>query len=188
MNRSRKLVLLSHCILNPNSKVEGLVDSSSEDLVINLMKSGYGIIQLPCIEQDMCGIRRWGQVKEQLDHPNYRRRCRELLEPIVYQVKDFLNNGYTVAAVVGIDGSPSCGVRYTCSGDWSGEMGEKYGLMEKISTLKTADAPGVMMEELIFLFDREGIEVPFVSLDESDSEGSVGKVFESILSIGEGKE
>lgn len=44
------------------------------------------------------------------------------------------------------------------------------------------------MEELIFLFDREGIEVPFVSLDESDSEGSVGKVFESILSIGEGKE
>ena len=63
--------MLAHCILNTNAKVEGLagVSGGCTELVGLLLEKGYGIIQLPCVEQDMCGILRWGQVEEQLNHP-----------------------------------------------------------------------------------------------------------------------
>lgn len=183
MYKSRRVILVSHCILNPNSKVEGLVENSSilKSFSMSILKNDIGIIQLPCVEQDMCGIRRWGQVVEQLDHPNFRYRCRKLLTPIVYQAKDFLNNGYDVIGVVGIDGSPTCGVKFTSSGEWYGEIGSKYGVLEKASTLKKKYKMGIMMEELLSLFRENDIEIPFFSIDESNSDESLEKILKYIL-------
>lgn len=57
MKREKKIVLIAHCILNVNAKVEGIATSKAgvTELITELMKQGYGIIQLPCVEQDMCG-------------------------------------------------------------------------------------------------------------------------------------
>ena len=137
MKRAKKMVLLAHCILNVNAKVMEIatVSAGCTKLVSSLLEQGYGIIQLPCMEQHCCGSNRWGQVSEQLNFPSFRRQCRELLTPVVDQVEDFCHNDYQVAAVVGLDGSPACGVNRTCTGPWGGELGHVYGLDEKIAAL-----------------------------------------------------
>lgn len=56
MKRERKLVLLSHCILNVNAKVEGIATSKSgiTELVTSLMNRGYGIIQAFLVWSRIC--------------------------------------------------------------------------------------------------------------------------------------
>ncbi len=61
MKRSKKIVLLGHCILNVNSKVEGLAqyENNSLELLEYLIENKFGIIQLPCPEAGFYGMRRW---------------------------------------------------------------------------------------------------------------------------------
>lgn len=182
MKREKKMVLVAHCILNVNAKVEGIAPSKAgvDELVIGLMRQGFGIIQLPCVEQDMCGIRRWGQVKEQLDHPNFRERCYTLLQPIINQVEDFIQNGYSVCGVIGLDGSPSCGVELTCSGEWYGEIGEGFNVLEKANTLQMVPKSGVMMDVLKSMLKERNIEIPFLAVDEANPEMSVQGILTGI--------
>ena len=53
MKRAGKVVLLAHCILNVNAKVDGLatVPAGCTALVTRLLDEGYGIIQLPCMKR-----------------------------------------------------------------------------------------------------------------------------------------
>lgn len=172
MERSRKIVLAAHCLLNTNAKVDGLSTEKAcaKKLIYHLIEHDYGIIQLPCVEMDMCGTSRWGQVKDQLDHPHFRDRCEELLRPVVYQVEDYLSNGYQVAAVIGVDGSPTCGVGRTCRGEWSGEIGERYHTMEKARTCRMSGESGVMMDVLREMLKNRNITIPFRAVDEEDSD------------------
>ena len=178
MKRAGKVVLLAHCILNVNAKVDGLatVPAGCTALVSRLLDEGYGIIQLPCMEQLCCGISRWGQVKEQLDFPAFRRRCAQLLEPIVDQTEDFIRNGYRVCGVIGLDGSPSCGVNETCSGRWGGEIGDGYGLEEKIPTLHPVSGSGVMMEVLRMQLAERGLSLPFLAVNETDPDRDADRI------------
>lgn len=182
VERGKKIVLLSHCILNVNAKVAGLANYKSGliDLMQALLNGGYGLIQLPCVEMDMCGVNRWGQVKSQLDHPHFRSRCRELLEPIIYQVEDYYNNGYEIAAVIGIDGSPTCGVNYVAEGNWSGEIGEEYGLEAKLASLRSDTTAGIMMEVLMQMLDEIGVSCPFYAVDEHTPEASCQQIIEAM--------
>lgn len=168
MKRGRKIVAVAHCILNVNAKVYGIAQcpSGATDLIKLLMDNGYGIIQLPCIEQAMCGIMRWGTVKNQLDFPAFRDRCHELLNPIVNQIKDFANNGYKICGIIGVDGSPTCGVDYTCIGDWYGEVDEKFHVIEKSKTAKIIPGKGVMICVLRELLARQSLDIPFFAIDE----------------------
>ena len=123
MKRNKRIVLLANCLLNTNAKVYGISTvGGASPLVSKLVEEGYGIMQLPCMEMTMFGTRRWGIVYEQCDFPEFRKRCREVLEPLILQVKDFYQHGYEISAVIGVDGSPNCAVNVTCSGDWGGEL------------------------------------------------------------------
>ncbi len=174
MKRNRKIVLVAHCILNINSKVYGIATEPAgcRQIVSGLLDNGFGIIQLPCVEQSCFGINRWGLVKNQLDFPGFRSKCYELLKPVVEQISDFYQNGYEIAAVIGLDGSPSCGINYTCTGNWGGEIGEGYDLQSKISSLKNLSEYGVMMEVLSEMLSKAGIFTKFLSVDESCPEAS----------------
>lgn len=101
MNREKKIVLLSHCILNCNSKVEGLSTyaSSIKSLVNFFMDSGIGIIQFPCPEMEIYGIKRWGHVKEQFDTAHFRKTSRELLKSTVGQIQNYMKNGYEIVGL-----------------------------------------------------------------------------------------
>ncbi|MGI6685778.1 MAG: CD3072 family TudS-related putative desulfidase [Bacillota bacterium] len=170
MKRNKKIVLLAHCILNVNAKVYGLAieQAGCKQIVTGLLNSGFGIIQLPCVEQSCFGINRWGQVKNQLNFSAFRIKCRSLLQPIIEQVLDFYENGYEIVSVIGIDGSPTCGVNYTCTGNWGGEIGEGYDLPAKIASLSTMHEQGVMMKILQQMLEEEGIAVKFMAIDENN--------------------
>lgn len=174
LKRNKKIVLLTHCILNVNSKVYGIATEPAGfiKIITGIMNNGFGIIQLPCVEQICFGINRWGQVKEQLDFPAFRAKCRGLLQPIIEQVQDFYKNGYEIAAVIGLDGSPACGVNYTCTGNWGGEIGDSYDLPVKIASLTTLQESGVMMEILHEMLDKIDINVKYLAVDESNPEAA----------------
>ena len=126
------MVLLAHCILNPNAKIAGAAQTRGAipGVLEGLLQDGVGIVQLPCPEQTFGGCRRWGMTREQYDVPCYRKHCRSLLEDVVDQMEDYLRNGYEVLGIVGVDGSPSCGVDRTCAGYKGGEIASMPSLPE----------------------------------------------------------
>lgn len=171
MNRSGKIVILCHCILNANSKVEGLsiYKGVQNNLVNFLMEEGYGIIQLPCPEITLYGIKRWGHVKEQFDTPYFREHCRNIFMPYLNQIMDYVKNGYKIHAVIGIDGSPSCGVNKTCSSPkWGGEVGMEFGINDKINDLKIIQGKGIFIEEIENLLNQNGFNIKFLGVDEEN--------------------
>ena len=108
----KKIIFVSHCILNNASKVvlyNQKEIEAEEDLRVRflnkVLNSGVQIIQLPCPEFTLYGSRRWGHVSDQFDNPFFRRHCRNILTPIVEQLKEYLNNdSFRVLGIVGIDG------------------------------------------------------------------------------------
>lgn len=180
MKRNKKIILVSHCILNSNSKVEGLsqYEGMLKEAIDMIYEKGVGIIQLPCPEMIIYGIKRWGHVKEQFDTLFYRENCREMLKPIIGQLKSYVDTGYEIVGVLGIDGSPSCGVNFTCSGDWEGDPSSKDDIDHKIKDLKEISGTGVFMEEFQKYLKEYNLEIPFTAIDENNVFDSLDNVKE----------
>ncbi|GBF35608.1 hypothetical protein DCCM_4737 [Desulfocucumis palustris] len=105
-----------------------------------LMEKQIGIIQLPCPEMVVYGIKRWGHVREQFDTLFFREKCQDIIKPITYQLLDYVKNGYKVIGIIGVDGSPSCGVNLTCSGDWGGEFLGNIDVLNKVTQLSQVES------------------------------------------------
>ncbi|MFA0887985.1 MAG: CD3072 family TudS-related putative desulfidase [Synergistales bacterium] len=125
MKRSRRIVVLCHCLLNASAIVEGeaAYPGVLEKLLVPLAREGTGIIQLPCPECSFLGLKRWGMTSEQYDTPTFRRHCASILETALDQTEDALANGVDILGIVGVKGSPSCGVLTTCFGFRGGVSG-----------------------------------------------------------------
>lgn len=130
--RGRRVVLVSHCLLNQNTRYAGGATRAGAvaELVADLMDAGYGIHQLPCPERLA-----WGGVLKRrslvLYHskggPLYPLRgvllfafvwwtkltYRRLARQVAGDVVDYHRAGITVGGIVGIGASPSCGVTTT---------------------------------------------------------------------------
>jgi predicted secreted protein len=118
----RKVALIANCLLNQNAKVcEGANYRGVVSPVVEALRSrGYVLQQLPCPELAFAGARRWWAVYEQYDTPVYRAHCRRLAQAIAPLIEGYLRNGDDVI-LIGLDGSPSSGVRFTSSKpDWGG--------------------------------------------------------------------
>jgi predicted secreted protein len=165
MKRKRKLIILAHCILNVNSKVEGLAvySGAMKSLVTDYINNDYGIIQLPCPETTFCGLQRWGMSRNQYDHPNYRRHCREILIPVVDQIQLYNESGYIIEEIVCINGSPSCGLDIV-------KTGYKGGLVNTEATnpdiIKEIHGKGIFIDELDKMLNDRGLKVKFKAIDE----------------------
>nr|WP_051564410.1 hypothetical protein [Desulfovermiculus halophilus] len=61
--------------------------------------------------------------KEQYDHPNFRRHCREILIYPMVHIQASVQAGYEIVGVLGMDKSPNCGLNLTCRGYTGGELG-----------------------------------------------------------------
>ncbi|OPX89208.1 MAG: hypothetical protein A4E53_01607 [Pelotomaculum sp. PtaB.Bin104] len=169
---------MSHCIINANAKVVGLCSyaATAIEIVSLLMVREIGIIQLPCPEMTVYGLKRWGHVREQFNYPYYREKCRQIVKPIIDQLIDYLNNGYKLTGIIGVDGSPSCGVHQTCSGAWGGELTADSGIVDKLSQVKLVNKQGIFMEEIIELLKMANLDIPLAAIDELDVKGSVKNI------------
>ncbi|MBQ6126724.1 MAG: hypothetical protein IJI77_06875 [Erysipelotrichaceae bacterium] len=91
----KKIVFVSHCILNTASKVvlynREDIDAEEKLRLQFLQKAldkGVQIVQLPCPEFTLYGAKRWGHVSDQFDNPFFRKHCRKILEPVIDQLKE----------------------------------------------------------------------------------------------------
>ncbi len=127
--RSRRVVLLSHCLLNENTRYAGGATRPGPvvEIIEEVTDAGHGIHQLPCPERLA-----WGGVLKRrsllLYHskggPLYALRggllrafvwwtkasYRRLARQVARDVADYQQAGITVTGIVGIGASPSCGV------------------------------------------------------------------------------
>ena len=142
--RSGKIVIVSHCILNVHSLEDNLAiyPGLEEEVIDLLIKKGVGLYQIPCPEVELSGIFRKALPKESYDHPQIRKVYRNLAENIVKTLKWYLKKGYEVAAVIGEEGSPTCGIDFV--GRWKkGTEGKR----EFPRDVEFVTGRGVFMEE-----------------------------------------
>src|ERR1700746_2061144 len=121
-NPPRKVALIASCLLNQNAKVcQGAHYPGVVSPVVEALRSrGYLLLQVLFSELAFAGVRRWWEVCEQYDTPAYRAHCRRLAQAIAPLIEQYLRHGDELI-LIGLDGSPSTGVRFTSSkADWGG--------------------------------------------------------------------
>jgi predicted secreted protein len=186
--RSGKVLVLSHCLLNQNVRYlggafhPGMVDEA----VDQARRHGYGLYQLPCPEQ-----RAWGGVLKRHLLPAYgaegtlRYRLRRLLlwlfirytnlryrllaRRVARDVADYRRSGFVVAGIVGVAGSPSCGVRRTL--ELSGAVEamaacplaalDREAFNREVIAANVVAGEGLFVRQLRRALQRKGIQLPF---------------------------
>jgi len=178
VERSRKIAILAHCLLNASSKVEGLASYRGVHPIVQALGDrGYGIVQLPCPELTSHGMKRWGQTIEQYDTPFFQEHCARLAEDVALQVREYVRCGYQVGPLIGLQGSPSCGITTTSSGDWGGHYPEED--MARIRAARERiDGSGVFVRELVKRLEPLG--VVFVGIDEREIDDGVGRIVQDL--------
>jgi predicted secreted protein len=163
--RSKKVVLVSHCILNQNAISDGTADAPAalKNIIYPLIDAGIGILQMPCPELNCLGLDRGDvhggerpvvventRIRRALKQPETYSVLVDLVDHVVYQVEEYLRNGFTVAAVIGMNRSPSCGIDTTSDND------------QEIA------GQGVFMEKLREELEKKQIHVPMYGVKGSE--------------------
>lgn len=147
--RQRRVVFVSHCWLNINTRFpEGCTFAGADTPIIQaLLDEGLGLIQMPCPEYECLGLEKGSYGKIVGDEL---RECfRTTAQSVVKQIKDYLALGFDIEGVIGMDPSPSCGV-----GIAKGK-GTMLGIDRDTSEKNES---GVFIEELEKLLCENGIE------------------------------
>jgi predicted secreted protein len=130
--RSKRVLLVAHCVLNQNAKIDrcahypGVIQEAVEALI----ESGVGLIQMPCPELLCLGLDRQVEqgaattveaedtrVARRMVEEENQAACRALADALVFQVEQYRKNDFEIAGVLGINGSPTCGVEITWAND-----------------------------------------------------------------------
>ncbi len=176
MNK-KKIVFVSHCILNTASKVMKCneeIDTPEESIrkqfLMKSIENNIHFIQLPCPEFTLYGSSRWGHTKDQFDNPFFRDHCKSILTPIIQQMREYYKekDKFEVLGIVGINGSPSCGVTFTCSGKWGGEFSGNKNIIAMLQTIRRNQDKGIMFEILEEMLIKEKIEIKIIGLNPQD--------------------
>ncbi len=149
--RSKKVILVSHCIFNQNVKIDRCAHypGAMREVAQALLDAGIGIVQIPCPEMHYLGLDR--QVDKNLETTIEseddrvgllmnktvpRVLCGKISYDLIYQIKQYQLNGFTVIGLLGINGSPTCGVETT----WAdGKESAGSGIFIKIFKEECAD-------------------------------------------------
>ena len=67
--------------------------------------------------------------------------------------------------ILGIDGSPSCGVHFTYDGNWGGELSTNPNLNKDLHSLCKKDYPGIFMKVFQQILKEENLDIPFYSIE-----------------------
>lgn len=109
-------IAVSFCVMDQFMRAKGakMYKKNLHTPIIEwAINNNIAIIPLPCPEYSFEGIDRSAAGIERYDTPKYRKHCEELASRAINLLKDHINKGIKIKAVVGVDGSPSCGVNYS---------------------------------------------------------------------------
>jgi predicted secreted protein len=173
MIRSKKIGVVAHCILNQNSVVLPYAREMKNFLpfIKNTLENNIGLLQLPCPETYLYGLKRWGHVKDQFEHKGFIIPAREMLEKFTDTLTDYIKAGYEIVGVFGVKGSPSCGINLTCRSNWCGEVSNYKDLEDISSRVKLVEESGIFMELFKEILKDRKIEIPFIDIE--DVEGYI---------------
>lgn len=159
--RSKKIVLVSHCILNQNSISDGTADypGTNESVLKLLIQSKVGIIQMPCPETLCLGLDRGDthggeinvvventRIRQMLEKPASIKVINNFVNQIVFQVEEYIRNGFTVLGIIGINRSPSCGINTTSKNN------------------EEVEGEGVFIEILRQVLEEKGISIGMIGI------------------------
>lgn len=152
MERSKRVIFLSHCVLNQNTVVHPLARAKGayRDIIEELMANDVGIHQLPCPEYRCLGLKREPMTKEEYDSENYRTINKTIAKDTLNIIKEYLKSDYEILGIIGINESPTCGI--------IGEM-------------------GIFMEELLSMLEEENIILNLVDVPSNYYDGDKSKKF-----------
>ncbi len=176
----RKLVLVPPCMFNPCLVASGFYNDSEISVrskVLNAFQQWMreykiGFHPYKCPEFFTLGLPR---------PPSGKNQYLEIIHPIIEYVLDeierFSSSGIKVIAIIGINGSPCCGVERAAQGDVLSEkeieeFKQKHSKDKKIadkycSRLYMVNGMGVLMEKLSEKTDIPILSVDFTALEES---------------------
>lgn len=155
----RKIAVVAHCLLNQNTKPHqrARFPGIATPVLEAIQKTGFALMQLPCPEISFAGTRRWSQVIEQYDTPAYRQHCTVLCRQSVDQIDHFLKDRAFTIVIIALEGSPSCGYRYTGSSEtWRGFPGDA----EFDGTYPVSEGTGLFMQTLLSEIKSRNLPVP----------------------------
>ena len=163
-NRSLRIAFFAHCLLNQNAKVAGLATHPGifTPLIPLLVETGTGVIQLPCPEFVHLGPSRpvGTDTIEQYDTPEYRSTCFEIARRVVTDALSYEQAGYKVLCIVGVEGSPSCGV--SCV---------PHLVEHNCSRLETG--MGIFIREIHGLLKTASLNIPLLGIPELPESGDL---------------
>ena len=176
--RSARIVVVSHCILNVHSLEDDLAiyPGLEEEVVKLLISKGVGIYQIPCPEIELSGIFRKALPKESYDHPKIRKVYQELADRIATTLNSYVKKGYAIEAVLGAEGSPTCGIDLV--GKW---MEGIEGKREFPRDIEFVPGAGVFMEEFRTSLEHYDIHPEWVGIPGKSIRSLKPEYFDTIL-------
>lgn len=183
--RGKRVIFVSHCILNENTRYLGGAFASGALPVLNeIVAAGVGVVQMKCPEQLA-----WGGVHKKymwasLASPGLpaflkrflfpfflaytRFRFRRLARQVCSEISDYIASEYEVVGILGIDGSPSCGVTATLDlaesfryfSTLTPDTIERDAMNRRLYGQCLRSGQGIFMAELQRGLERRGIRVP----------------------------
>lgn len=163
-SRSKKLILVAHCILNQNSISDGTAEypGSIKEVVNLLLESQIGILQMPCPELYCLGLDRGNihggkqpvliensRIRRELSKPATKPNVKKLVDQMIFQIEEYLKHEFKILGIIGIDRSPSCGVNTTSIDN------------------KEFDGRGVFMEAFHNELHQRNIQIEMIGIKEN---------------------
>ena len=126
--RSKKVVFVAHCILNQSAKIDACAHypGAIKEISQILVDEGIGIIQMPCPELLCLGLDREvnaaasrtvesedTRVAQLMRAEKSIHLCEAMLDTIVFQMEEYVKHDFQIIGLVGVNGSPTCGVNTT---------------------------------------------------------------------------
>lgn len=158
--RSRKVVLVPHCVLNQNARSAGAAERPAAvvELVTGLLERDIGILQMPCPEICAFGLDRGPiRIETEMRTPENREISRRLALELIKQIRTYRDCGVQVTGVLGKNGSPTCGVEET----WNNGV---------------CPGTGAFIEELKAELKQQSIDIQIAGMRDSEPEAALAVV------------
>ena len=116
-NRSKNFIFVPFCLMAQAYQAQGIVKyewkSSIKPFMNLLIENDINIIQMPCTEATFeNNLIRQPKGISKYDTEKFNEQCEKISKEVAKQVKNIIENGYNVIAILGFEQSPSCCVNY----------------------------------------------------------------------------
>lgn len=175
--RSKRVVFIAHCLLNQNSISDGtaVYPAAFKSIIDFFLNADIGIVQMPCPEFCCLGLDRGNingayssitlentRIRREMKKCNADKTLSLLVDHVMQQIFEYHEYGFEIAAIIGVNRSPSCGIETTS--DYDMEI----------------DGMGLFMEKIFERLSLKKISIPMIGVKSIDD---IDKKFDFIKSV-----